>query len=105
LSEIVEGVFAAAGDQDLRPFVSQSVVPLKFMDDRVLQLIDPADGRILGEAFFNRTNRRTFDAVRRVEVRFTGAKADYIDALSLHRFGLRLNGEGGRWLQAACTMG
>ncbi len=44
----------------------------------------------LVKPFLNRLDGRTFDVVRGIEIRLAGAKADHVDALGLHRFGLRL---------------
>ncbi len=86
-------MFAAAGDDDLRRLVSQAVLPLEFVGDRLAQFGDAGGGSVFGEAVGQRLGAGIFDMLRRVEVRLARPEAYDILSLGLHLLGLRVNGK------------
>src|SRR5204863_4702254 len=88
-------LLGTGGDQDLRALVGERVVAPEFGDDRVLELIDPLDVGIAGEAPLDRILARLRDVGGRVEVGLARAQADHVLALLPQARGP--GGYGERW--------
>ena len=93
---IVEHLFAAAGDRDLRRRVVQPVVAFELGADRLFQLGDAIDGGVFRLALFNGANPCGLDVLRRVEIRLTRAQPDHILARGFQLACLVGHGDGGR---------
>src|SRR5207247_11475631 len=91
--EVVTGMFAAAGDNDLRRFVGQPVLALELVGDGLAKFGDAAARRVFGEAVGERLDGGVFDVLRRVKVRLACAEADDIQALGLHLLGFGVDGQ------------
>ena len=92
-NDVVAGMFAAAGDDDLTWLVGEAVIAREFIGDGLAQFRNAARGRVFGETIGECFGAGVFDVLRRVEVRLTGAEADDILAGGFHGFGLGINGE------------
>ncbi len=95
LEDVVEGMLAPAGDEDLVPGIAQAVVPLHLGHHGVLQLIDAASRGVLGEALPDGLDRGLLDVGRRVEVWLARAEADDVDAFGAHAAGGGADGQSG----------
>ena len=64
----------------------------------------PELGVYLVNPAFKRVDRRRFDVLRRIEIRFARAETANVDALGLHRFRFAVDreSEGGSQLSGAC---
>ena len=87
-------MLAAAGDRDLRGFVSKAVVALEFVDDGLLELGDARCGGVFGEAVIERLFGGVLDVIRGVKIRLAGAETDHVLAAFLHLAGDGGDGEG-----------
>ena len=94
--DVEAGVFAAAGDDDLRGLVGEAVLALVFVGDGCAQFGDAGGGGVFGEAGGQRLGAGVFDVLRGVEVRLAGAEADDVQAVGLHLLGLGVNGQSER---------
>jgi len=65
----------------------------------------PLDGVYFGEPGGERLGGSILDELRRVKIRFTGAKADNIRACCFHGLGLGVNGKRERGRQQSGTLG
>src|SRR5581483_9535436 len=92
-NDVVTGMFAAVGDDDLRWLVGQAVLPFEFVGDGFAQFRDAAAGGIFGEPGGERFGGGVFDMLRRVEIGFARAETDDVFARGFHGFGLGINGE------------
>ena len=86
-------MFAAAGDDDLRRFVSQAVVAFEFVGDGLAEFRDAGGRGVFGKTIGERLGAGVLDVLGRVEIRFTCAKANDVDAVRFHLFGLGINGQ------------
>ena len=98
---VVDDLLAAVADEHPIGCVAQSVLPLELAADRLAQLRDPGQRRVLRLAFTDGAYRRRLDVVRRVEVRLSRGEGDDIAAGPRHLHGLRRDDGGGRGLDAA----
>ena len=97
-------MLAAAGNDDLRGLVTQTVFALELVGNGLAQLRDAAGGSVLGKPVVERLDGRIFDVFRRIEVRFAGAEPDHVLSVGLHLFGLRVNGQCQRGRQRCCAV-
>ena len=108
LGQVVEGVLAATGDDDLLVFVLQLVFPDQLGPDRFFKFRNAGHRRVAGEAVLDGLDGGGLDVFRGVEIRLAGAEIDDIDAGGLHGLGLGGNGQGGRGfdlLYSGCQSG
>ena len=103
--QVVDGLFRAHRDEDLRSRVFQRVVALEFRDDRVLQFRNAFDGRVAREAVLDRGNAGFGDVRRRIEVGFTDAQADDVVPLGLQSGHAARQGNGGGGFDALDAVG
>ena len=84
-----------AGNDHLGGLVVQATVLLHPPADRLFQRQNSGSGGILCEVVVDRINGRLLDMLRGIEIRFTGAKANYVDPVRLHLLCHSVNGQGG----------
>ncbi len=93
---LVDGLLAAVGDEHLRGLGRVAGVAQRLGRDRLLQLGQPAGGRVLVEPrVARRLDRRLDDVAGRREVGLAGAEADDGPSFGLHRLRLGVHGERG----------
>ena len=86
-------MFCPVADDHLGGPVIEVIVRRQFVRDRLTQLRDAGAGRVFCEASLERFDRRLFDVLGGVKIRFTGAEAAHVDAFGLHGLGLAVNRE------------
>ena len=91
--DVVTGVLAAAGNDDLRGLIGQAVLLFELVGDGLAQLGDAAGGRVLGEPVIEGLDRRILDVLRGVEIGLPRAKTDHVQPLRLHLLGLGIDGQ------------
>jgi len=81
-------MLASATHHDLIALVLEVVVALELLYDGILERIDTADGRVLGEAVHNGVDGSPLDVCGRVKVGLARTKAHNVQALALRAFSL-----------------
>ena len=102
LEKGVERVLGSVGNDDFLRVVMQAVIFLKTMNDRVLQFGSAADGGIAGHILIHGFLHSVTDRQGRIEIGFSGGKADHADALSLQGLGLGVHGKSGGRSDSPC---
>jgi len=97
--DVVTGMFAAAGDNDLRGLVGEAVFLFVFVGDGLAQFGNAGGGRVFGETVRERLGGGILDVLWRVKIRFARAEADDVFPGGLHGLGLRVNRECERWAE------
>src|SRR6185436_20563394 len=95
-------MFTATGDDNLARLVSESVLALELVRNRLPQFGNASARRIFRESFRQRLGRSILDVLGRIKIRLAGAEADYILAFGLHLLGLGINGQRQRWRERRC---
>src|SRR5690606_6213361 len=95
----------AAPDRDLVGRVLQPVVAPELGADRLPQLGDAGDRRVLRPVLRHRPHRGVLDVLRRVEVWLAGAQPDHVAAGALELRGAGGHGDGRRRLHAVEAAG
>ncbi len=92
--DVVAGVFAAAGNDDLAGRVGEAILALELVGDGLAKLRDAAGGCVLGEASVQGIDSGLLDVIGGVEVGFARAESDDIFAGGFHGLGFGVDGEG-----------
>src|SRR3546814_13419019 len=85
--------------------VVEAVLTLELGGDRLAQLGNAGDRRVLCLAAVDGVDRGFLDIVRRIEIRLAGAEADHVTALCFQVAGFLGNGDGGGRLYAGKCVG
>ncbi len=99
LKELEKGMLGAIGGHNLPGRKVEPLVSPELLPNRLLELGDAADGRVLGKAFFQCLDRRVLDGRGGVEVRLSSGKVEDIDSFGLQLPGTRREEQGRRRLQ------
>src|SRR6185312_183946 len=91
--DVVAGMFAAAGDNDLGGLVGEPVFFFVLVGDGLAQFGDAGGGRVFRETVGERLGGGVFDVLRRIKIRFTRAEADDVFTGGLHRLGLGIDSQ------------
>ena len=70
LGEVVEGVFGAAGDQNLAFLIGEALISPELLEDGLLQVIRAAGRRVFGESVSDCCDAGFLDGRRCVKIRF-----------------------------------
>ena len=97
-------MLAAAGDNDLRCLVGQAVFTLVLVRNRLPELRNARRWRIFRKSRRQRFRSGVLDVLRRVEIRFTSAKAHNVFAIGLHLLGFRVDSQSKRRGQSGCPL-
>ena len=98
---VVDDLLAAVAHQHLVGRVAQPVLALELAADRLAELGEAGDRRVLRPALDDGSHRRDLDVVRSVEVRLSRRQRDHVAAGSRHLHRLGGNDDGGRRLDSA----
>src|SRR5205085_11730817 len=95
---VVTGMLCPAAHHHLARAITELVIGLELVRDRLAQLRETRARRVFRESRFERGDRRLLDVLRRIEIRFARAEAADIDAFGFHRFRFAVDreSEGGR---------
>ena len=87
-----------AAHHHLARAITDLVIGLEFVRDRLAQFRQTRARRVFRETRFQRRDARRLDMLRRVEVRLARSEAADIDAFGFHRFRFAVDreSEGGR---------
>jgi hypothetical protein len=95
LSQVIDDELGPGRGKDLRTLVGEAVIPLEFLDDRVLQVRKPRGGSVFGDPLPDGLVGGLLDVVRGVKVRLSLGKADDFNPLGPHGRRLGCRGESG----------
>ena len=86
-------MLGAAGNDDVRWGIGQSVVPGQLAAYGILQIGQPGYVGILGQSLLDGVDRRRFGVIGRIQIGFSRAEAQHVLAFGLEPLVLGVDGD------------
>ena len=90
-------MLAAVGDQNILSSIAESIIPLELLGNCLAQFGFTSYWAIARLTLSESGLGCSSNMGRRIKIGFADAKADHINALSFHRFGLGIDSQRHRW--------